>query len=93
MTECEICKKDAKYFTEMYNPDTGVCDMHWLCKEHQSQMYNIFTRSLNCVKYLNMPKPNNLALTHHFCDCGSLLVATKKGNWKCPKCGKKFNKV
>lgn len=36
---CEICGKEAPYFTETYDPMEGKVRTIYLCEEHQEKMY------------------------------------------------------
>ena len=37
--KCEICGKEAPYFTETYNPMEGKVRTIYLCEDHQEKMY------------------------------------------------------
>ena len=37
--KCEICGKEAPYFTETYDPMEGKVRTIYLCEEHQEKMY------------------------------------------------------
>jgi hypothetical protein len=50
--KCEICDKDAPYFTEVYNPDTKECIPIYLCLEHHCNLCTLIDRGIRTMKYL-----------------------------------------
>lgn len=46
---CEICGKEAPYFTETYDPMEGKVRTIYLCEEHQETMY---MRIVDAMLYL-----------------------------------------
>lgn len=52
---CEICGKEAPYFTETYDPMEGKCRTIYLCEEHQEKMY---MRIVDAMLYMGSERLN-----------------------------------